>query len=645
VVIDPPAPPVGSMVLYDAMLPPLLAGDYRVVVEDEVRRSTQQLPLEGQERFFRLDCPRFTLAPTEVAGVFPPRNAQGPFHRELPHVVLGRRSLPWERQLDPSGQIASPTPVMAMMPQRPRNGGGEGGGGGDGGGGTGGGGTGGGGTGTGGGTGGGGAGTGGGGTGGGPQEPEPLPSAGGRPPWLALLVFDEDEYTILRGVPLSQVVPADVLARLGATGETVCDAVEADLDLLRAIMPAREELQLLTHVRQVNVDDRELAAGDSDGWFAVVVANRLPAPGRRSCACLVSVEERADLIPADPPAVTWEPASGAETAGLPADGQAGGAQLVAVEAGRRGRDLDPAANVVDLAAAIADAGIRLPVTELMTRVDGVHAVDRPGRLVLLHAWQFTCEGDSSFRELAQRLDSAMIGTGHPGVADTGHIPMDLHDRAGATQVAWYRGPFAPHLLSRDQLGPYHSADQARRVAPDTGAEDLSLASAWELGRLLALSDGRFAQELMRWRRSVYEESVRASTIAAVTATVDPGPLLSPVVHEVLASTMAARAIGRLRAGAGPLADPWRTGPAKVAPGCDPETLRDAWQLDSVAHAEELLGGRPAGLGSPVEASATPEAAEGLSLDQVATDTTRLGQLHQARSQTLDNTDRQLGGPR
>src|SRR5207248_9177800 len=54
-------------------------------------------------------------------------------------------------------------------------------------------------------------------------------------------------------------------------------------------------------VRQVNVDDRELDVGSKDGFFSVIVANRLPSPGAKCRACLVSLEGRRDLVPKEPP--------------------------------------------------------------------------------------------------------------------------------------------------------------------------------------------------------------------------------------------------------------------------------------------------------------------------------------------------------
>src|SRR5215831_13132014 len=120
-------------------------------------------------------------------------------------------------------------------------------------------------------------------------------------PWLALLLFEEGEYDLLQGVPLEKVVPADVFTRLKKPANILCDAVEADLSLIKQIMPSKEELKLLAHARQVNIDDRELNVEGSDGWFSVIVSNRVPNVGAKCRACLVSVEERTDLVAAEPP--------------------------------------------------------------------------------------------------------------------------------------------------------------------------------------------------------------------------------------------------------------------------------------------------------------------------------------------------------
>jgi hypothetical protein len=175
-----------------------------------------------------------------VAGRFPPSNAHGSFQDDLPHIVLGRRTLPWEREMADPSEI----PVT-------------------------------------------------------PRGPNDAPALTDPYPWVALLLFEEGEYTLLRNIPLEQAVPPNVFAALGSPSGITCDAVEADASLIASIMPSYEELQLLVHVRQVNTDDRELNAYGGDGFFSVVVSNRLPSPNAQCRAVLVSIEQRTDLIPPD----------------------------------------------------------------------------------------------------------------------------------------------------------------------------------------------------------------------------------------------------------------------------------------------------------------------------------------------------------
>ena len=473
---DPGGPAPGEMQLYDAVLPPLKNDTYKLSVSTSVTGGN--FPLAPRDSYFAIEGPRFALAASEVSSVHPPRNAVGFFEEVLPHVVLGRRTLPWERDLDPAGLIPAPPPD--------------------------------------------------------PDEPEPRPLQG-RPPWLALLVFADDpeapEAKVLTQVPLSTVITdGAVRARLNPGGDPLVDAVEAPGPLLRRLLPTKDEATLLCHARRVNVDDRELAAGDSDGWFAVVMANRLPAPGHRHRACLVSLEQRTDLVPSIP----W----------------------------RTG--------------------------------DAVPAAPATARLVLLHTWTFTAAparpGGGSFRELAVGLDSGLIGTGTPGVTDTGHVPVTLHDRTGSELDAWYRGPLCPRPVARDALGPYHSADQARRVSPETGLEDISYSAAFELGRLLAAADPRLGQELMRWRREAYRQAARSSVATTVWGSVpEMVSDASDGLRQGMVAPVAVTVLERAGAGAGASADLQGLETASKAPGMDPQRLASAWGM-TTAQATSLLRG-------------------------------------------------------
>src|SRR4029077_8970046 len=83
----------------------------------------------------------------------------------------------------------------------------------------------------------------------------------------------------------------------------VCDSVEVESLLLQSLLPSLDELTMLAHARQADGDDKELHARSGDGLYAVLMSNRIPAPNARFRACLVSLEERTDLVQADPPPV------------------------------------------------------------------------------------------------------------------------------------------------------------------------------------------------------------------------------------------------------------------------------------------------------------------------------------------------------
>lgn len=103
----------GSIRLHDKVTPSLTAGIYRFRSGLDVRRTAQPgtaqpAPPEHLSHV-QVGAPRLTLDATEVSAQHPPRDAVGAFGDRLPHVVLGRRTLPWERRL-PDG-----TPWLALL--------------------------------------------------------------------------------------------------------------------------------------------------------------------------------------------------------------------------------------------------------------------------------------------------------------------------------------------------------------------------------------------------------------------------------------------------------------------------------------------------------------------------------------------------
>ena len=155
-----------------------------------------------------------------------------------------------------------------------------------------------------------------------------------RPSWLALIVLAEGEGTFLANVAIADALPAEVRSALGVTETGTCDVLEVSRTVVDQVFPREDELPLLCHVRETNLQDTELAGSDDDGFVSVVISNRLPQPGHQYGAYLVSLEGRfAELPDPRPPQDEIGPAlvyPFAEQAGL----------LEAVSFERTGRELD-----------------------------------------------------------------------------------------------------------------------------------------------------------------------------------------------------------------------------------------------------------------------------------------------------------------
>jgi hypothetical protein len=153
-------------------------------------------------------------------------------------------------------------------------------------------------------------------------------------------------------------------------------------------------------------------------------------------------------------------------------------------------------------------------------IGGIVALDPVYRFPCLLHWTWTTTGSQTFESLMQGLDSGLLGTTGEErppvqgrrpleVVETGHVGLDQRTRRGDLVRAWYRGPLLPHPadLVAPRLTLAHAADQLRTVIPD-GREDLSLAAAFEIGRLLALSQPAMVAALLRWRQNRYQAARR-----------------------------------------------------------------------------------------------------------------------------------------
>lgn len=93
--------------------PDIEAGDYTIQVTQEI--SAEKIfedTFPGPSMTFSIQGERFSLPPAEVHAVFPPDGSMGDHSHVLPHVVLRRSTLPWERRADPADETA---PWLALL--------------------------------------------------------------------------------------------------------------------------------------------------------------------------------------------------------------------------------------------------------------------------------------------------------------------------------------------------------------------------------------------------------------------------------------------------------------------------------------------------------------------------------------------------
>ncbi len=522
----------GKFVLYDGFVPPLEAGDYELTTSQTLTSPEKSgLNVEQQKSRIRITSPRFKLPPDQILSTFPPANSEGAYESRLPQVVIKRRTMPWERR-----------------PLRP-------------------------------------------------GDPDVDAEVDDNTPWLALVVIAEGEGEISVETPIAECVsqgvdmsgPSDVVKSLYlAVPETT----------VRKVFPTVEDLRLLAHVREVNLDDTENAMGDDDGFMAVVLANRLPQFDRVNCkpvrylACLINLEGQLHVLPPPTPPPTqphltflatefvFDAALAAESArpsdpdhqfmGTVAEArvnlslldgeppQPGPSAVLSGTAeaplGIARHSANPKSSAKSTEWSVAETQSRIATAAVTANSDDAAFVVRDAmkagfrfsfeafiaektfRFPVLAHWSFTCNGAGSLESIMQELDVGLLGTlpgpdatpprpeclppaaGEgpppaekpritPEVAETGHVGLAHKTRDGEDRRAWFRGPFTAFATKRrvgDDSKPVlaHVSDQLRLVIPD-GREDLSLAVAFEIGRLLALSQPSLVAALMRWRREQF----------------------------------------------------------------------------------------------------------------------------------------------
>jgi hypothetical protein len=328
------------------------------------------------------------------------------------------------------------------------------------------------------------------------------------PPWIALLLLEEDELLILdekgnetgqsyevKSLPViynekdkkdSLLFPhSEDKIFVPDLGQNIpdnkkwqtekcqyekesCLTIDLPAELFKAIAPRYADLPYLAHVRQVDTGNKEVLGINDKGWFSLVIGNRMPQADKSHRAFLVSLEGFQDRLEEN-----WSP----------------------------------------------DAGAKV-------------------RLAVLGTWAFTCEGSNDFKynmdllnfdrtnppesKARKELPDSWLHLPYDnrykddldpknivdGAYSRGYSAFNHAMRKGEKTVSWYRGPLVPLNYDKPKQvqEPVSCADELIRYDPDTGLFDVTYAAAWQLGRLLALQNQSFALALNRARKAIRKKA-------------------------------------------------------------------------------------------------------------------------------------------
>jgi hypothetical protein len=283
-------------------------------------------------------------------------------------------------------------------------------------------------------------------------------------PWLALLLFTKTESfqsqtitldTLLNPVDKTLQFPALTLEP-GQQKTDLVNVIDVKGDLLQKVLPSKEALPYLAHVRQ-SADEKAAPQ------YPILISSRLPPSGSEVVVHLVSLENRIDLFDSV--------------------------------------DVNKTYRIVSLNSwSFSSTKSNLSFKEL-----------------LLDAYKNNQDqGTNETSKNVLRMPT-LKNAGNDAVNGfyrQGFVPMPHQTRQGNKLVSWYRGPLLPgagtdavdftklNITAADELVHYDSK---------FGMFDVSYAAAWELGRLLMLRRRRVSTAFFNWKRASLQ------TTKAITA--------------------------------------------------------------------------------------------------------------------------------
>ena len=339
-------------------------------------------------------------------------------------------------------------------------------------------------------------------------------------PWLGLLMFTEYEFTT--GCRVLEEQNTFNMPSSGAVVNTPMDirVLSVDQAWLRNITPTLEDLPYLAHALQVNTKDKEICGSDEDGIFSVILGNRVPTEEDTGYhVCLVSLEGQQDNLPS------------MEDANV-------GPMYVSVPKGIGKVDKMVVKPIYTYDASSATNFVLLDSWSFRTGDGGdfesrmkalqfrrsIEDSERVGSLGSMN--DHATHGDSGLRYEPALLGSDM----DPDVTINSFVQTEIIEHDGLSRQCLYRGPaVAVPVEHEPKLEPYVNSDDARGLESDLEMDVIHHSAAFELGRLLALSDPKFIQTLGRWR---HERLHRKSQLLKIEKLGELNPNLVPPIHDM-----------------------------------------------------------------------------------------------------------------
>lgn len=324
-------------------------------------------------------------------------------------------------------------------------------------------------------------------------------------PWLALLLFHEEELSSSEGetdekdffakhIPISKWESASSPSTKEDQVSILVNAKANATTWPDNILPTYEELSLFTHVRSTDGIEK-----------AVIVCKRLPEIGKKNIVHLVSLEncfdtngqfleKRIDGQLALVSLKSWAFFCNDHFIISPERIESSTFEETTKEALRKiqGKEYFEEEKML---AAFKEAANQETIDDTLKKglISTFHIGTLPQILKHLNQQEGSRLRLPTKNQAADQLSAA------------GFVPIPYHLKTGKEREVVYRGPMIPKAESQpSDFEPIFHADKALRYIRSVDKLDVSYASAWELGKLLAIQNKNFSVALYKWKRSCYQ---------------------------------------------------------------------------------------------------------------------------------------------